>query len=633
MHPLIAVGDEPTNSASSQPSTITTDTSGPSQSSGSGPSSSSYGRDPNLPGPSTAVYASSSSSHVDPSQVASSSTAFATPVTPSTSRSSAKANKAAKSAAAAAKAATATTSDTPTSSRAASSSASGSELAKSKDDSNNADRSNDENMDSTPSKRPRVESVRPAVVALFNCDEINYLIYRYLMENGFAHTAYLFGNESNVMEAEIDANQVPRGALIKVLQKGMYFAEAELIALAKGETKEKFEQLSGTLSLIECAKAKPCMKQHDLTVDEADVSKRLQLMKARVSEHAKNLREVQKRQLAMIGKRRAPEIVNDPKTMTLIERNRQELRELRQREHEREKVTRAEDSEAKEEALLATSTMLTSNIETPIHTRPKPPPQVQQQRQQTPMQVSAPPPKKTSASVAPHTPQPSSSTSMPPPQSLMSVTPVAPPKPHDVHHLTAQARQSHQNSPARQTVPQNVQLQQQQQQQVQQQQQQQQHHQAQQQAAQQQQMQQQVAQQKQQQQQMQLLAAAAAGNPSQIHSQYLHLQNPIFYTQEALRRQQQQLREASATPAQQSQQPSASSAIGIAGHQSIQNMIGLTNSATPSNASTPAPPTFITNPQMFGGTPASMEALQALLNQQDGYQLFMQMQNKTKQPF
>lgn len=32
----------------------------------------------------------------------------------------------------------------------------------------------------------------------FNSDEVNYLVYRYLQESGFAHSAYVFGIESHV---------------------------------------------------------------------------------------------------------------------------------------------------------------------------------------------------------------------------------------------------------------------------------------------------------------------------------------------------------------------------------------------------------------------------------------------------
>ena len=52
-------------------------------------------------------------------------------------------------------------------------------------------------------------------------DEINYLVYRYIQEAGFAHTAYLFGTESRLFDAAgLDTSDVPPAALITLLHKG-----------------------------------------------------------------------------------------------------------------------------------------------------------------------------------------------------------------------------------------------------------------------------------------------------------------------------------------------------------------------------------------------------------------------------
>ena len=34
-------------------------------------------------------------------------------------------------------------------------------------------------------------------------DEINFLIYRYLQESGYLHSAYVFGNESSVTQEKV----------------------------------------------------------------------------------------------------------------------------------------------------------------------------------------------------------------------------------------------------------------------------------------------------------------------------------------------------------------------------------------------------------------------------------------------
>ena len=85
----------------------------------------------------------------------------------------------------------------------------------------------------------------------FTSDEVNYLIYRYLSESGnhifpspvfladlsamksvrflgFVHAAYLFGLESHMTHTSINGNVVPPGALLSLIQKGLYYTEAEL---------------------------------------------------------------------------------------------------------------------------------------------------------------------------------------------------------------------------------------------------------------------------------------------------------------------------------------------------------------------------------------------------------------------
>uniref|UniRef100_A0A915DH78 LisH domain-containing protein n=1 Tax=Ditylenchus dipsaci TaxID=166011 RepID=A0A915DH78_9BILA len=56
----------------------------------------------------------------------------------------------------------------------------------------------------------------------FNSDEVNFLVYRYLEESGFHHSAYVFGYESSVLNAGIDSSLLPRGALMSLIQKGFY---------------------------------------------------------------------------------------------------------------------------------------------------------------------------------------------------------------------------------------------------------------------------------------------------------------------------------------------------------------------------------------------------------------------------
>ncbi len=59
-------------------------------------------------------------------------------------------------------------------------------------------------------------------------DEVNFLVYRYLLESGFQHSAFTFGLESHVHQTSINGTMVPPGALISVLQKGLQYVEAEV---------------------------------------------------------------------------------------------------------------------------------------------------------------------------------------------------------------------------------------------------------------------------------------------------------------------------------------------------------------------------------------------------------------------
>lgn len=80
----------------------------------------------------------------------------------------------------------------------------------------------------------------------FTSDEVNYLIYRYLQESGFVHSAYVFGVESHISQTNINGTLVPPAALLTVIQKGLQFTEAEISVADDGS-----ERLGEPLSLID----------------------------------------------------------------------------------------------------------------------------------------------------------------------------------------------------------------------------------------------------------------------------------------------------------------------------------------------------------------------------------------------
>jgi len=80
----------------------------------------------------------------------------------------------------------------------------------------------------------------------FSSDEVNFLVYRYLQESGFVHSAFVFGAESLIAQSNINGALVPPCALTSIIQKGLMYVEAEI---STGE--DGTERLIDTLSLID----------------------------------------------------------------------------------------------------------------------------------------------------------------------------------------------------------------------------------------------------------------------------------------------------------------------------------------------------------------------------------------------
>ncbi|XP_027355742.1 WD40 repeat-containing protein HOS15-like isoform X2 [Abrus precatorius] len=72
--------------------------------------------------------------------------------------------------------------------------------------------------------------------------ELNYLVFRYLHESGFTHSAFAFGYEAGIENSRIDVNVVPPGALVTFIQKGIQYLELE--ANLSGSDADMDEDLS-----------------------------------------------------------------------------------------------------------------------------------------------------------------------------------------------------------------------------------------------------------------------------------------------------------------------------------------------------------------------------------------------------
>ncbi|RXH75396.1 hypothetical protein DVH24_030117 [Malus domestica] len=57
--------------------------------------------------------------------------------------------------------------------------------------------------------------------------ELNFLVFRYLQESGFTHSAFALGYEAGINKCTTDGNLVPPGALITFIQKGLQYLEME----------------------------------------------------------------------------------------------------------------------------------------------------------------------------------------------------------------------------------------------------------------------------------------------------------------------------------------------------------------------------------------------------------------------
>nr|CAH8830453.1 unnamed protein product [Trichobilharzia regenti] len=80
----------------------------------------------------------------------------------------------------------------------------------------------------------------------FTSDEVNFLIFRYLQESGYCHSAYLFGLESQISQSNVDGALVPPGSLLSLIQKGLQYTEAEISIGEDGS-----ERVVESLSLID----------------------------------------------------------------------------------------------------------------------------------------------------------------------------------------------------------------------------------------------------------------------------------------------------------------------------------------------------------------------------------------------
>eukprot|EP00703_Trepomonas_sp_PC1_P005326 JAP91280.1 LisH domain-containing protein [Trepomonas sp. PC1] len=69
---------------------------------------------------------------------------------------------------------------------------------------------------------------------LIDIDELHIIIYRYLLEQGYEHSAFAFHSEAQVKTDLFDPTQLPMGLLINIMQKALQMTDIELHMDSKG---------------------------------------------------------------------------------------------------------------------------------------------------------------------------------------------------------------------------------------------------------------------------------------------------------------------------------------------------------------------------------------------------------------
>eukprot|EP00040_Diaphanoeca_grandis_P015807 m.81094 g.81094 ORF g.81094 m.81094 type:complete len:474 (-) comp25384_c0_seq1:119-1540(-) len=89
-------------------------------------------------------------------------------------------------------------------------------------------------------------------------DHINYLVYRYLQEAGFQHSAFTFGQESGIVRSSVSQIKIPPGSLIAALQRSLNYVQAEVNLAESGPADPENLEAIDALTLIESVQPDKC---------------------------------------------------------------------------------------------------------------------------------------------------------------------------------------------------------------------------------------------------------------------------------------------------------------------------------------------------------------------------------------
>ncbi|CAN0917982.1 WD40 repeat-containing protein HOS15 [Linum grandiflorum] len=169
--------------------------------------------------------------------------------------------------------------------------------------------------------------------------ELNYLVFRYLQESGFTHSAFALGYEAGINKCTIDGNMVPPGSLITFVQKGLQYLEMEAnLSNSDADVEEDFSLLQ-PLELItkDVCELRQMIKERKKSLQkERDKEKEKEKEKDKAKEKDKEKEKEKERE-------------RDKEVEKEHERERARIREKERQEREKEAVKDRERIEREKE--------------------------------------------------------------------------------------------------------------------------------------------------------------------------------------------------------------------------------------------------------------------------------------------
>lgn len=100
--------------------------------------------------------------------------------------------------------------------------------------------------------------------------DINLMVYRYLQESGFSHTAFAFAYESQICSSPTAESGLPPGALVSIIQKGLQYMDLESHLEKDGGASEDFDTSREIKAATKSPRKRPAWTRN-VEIKERDV--------------------------------------------------------------------------------------------------------------------------------------------------------------------------------------------------------------------------------------------------------------------------------------------------------------------------------------------------------------------------